>query len=118
MNYIAKSNVEPVYLRVLGPLLVPSPRHPRISLKAMVRLGRSNLFYVCEGNTFLHRFNRSPLDNWRVPCKELHKTYPFVKGERNETNNLCFEELKYPQLNQSLSLYKYRCEEDLQRTLW
>lgn len=117
MNYLAKVNVDPVYLRVLGPLLIPSPRQPRLSLKAMVKLGRSNLFYACEGNTFLHRYNRGPTENWRVPCKELHKTYPFIKTERDSLNNLCFEELKFPQLNQSLSLYKYRCEEDLPRTL-
>ncbi|CAF0761433.1 unnamed protein product [Adineta ricciae] len=117
MSYLAKSNVEPVYLRVLGPLLVPSPRQPRLSLKAMVRLGRSNLFHVCEGNTFLHRYNRGSTDNWRVPCKELHRNYPFVRSERNATTNLCSEELKFPQLNQGLSLYKYRCEEDLPRTL-
>ena len=117
MSYLAKTNVDPVYLRVLGPLLIPSPRQPRLSLKAMVKLGRSSVFYACEGNTFLHRYNRGPTENWRVPCKELHRTYPFVKNERDSTNNLCTEELKFPQLNQSLSLYKYRCEEDLQRTL-
>ncbi|UJR26431.1 hypothetical protein I4U23_007762 [Adineta vaga] len=117
MNYLAKSNVDPVYLRILGPLLVPSPRQPRFSLKSMVRLGRANVFHTCEGNTFLHRHNRGPADNWRVPCKELHKTYPFVKAERNATTNICFEELKFPQLNQSLSLYTYRCEEELSRTL-
>lgn len=117
MNYLAKNNVNPVYLRVLGPLLVPSPRQPRLSLKSMVKLGRSNVFYACEGNTFLHRYNRGPADNWRVPCKELHRTYPFVKTQRNETTSICVEELKYPELNQSLSLYMYRCEEDLPRTL-
>ncbi|CAF1294513.1 unnamed protein product [Adineta steineri] len=117
MYYLAKTNVDPVYLRVLGPLLIPSPRHPRLSLKSMVRLGRSSVFFACEGNTFLHRYNRGPTDNWRVPCKELHKTYPFVKSERNATHSLCFEELKYPQSNRNLSLYKYRCEEDLPRTL-
>ena len=117
MNYLAKSNVDPVYLRILGPLLVPSPRQPRLSLKSMIKLGRANLFNACEGNTFLHRYNRGPTDNWRVPCIELHKTYPFVRAERNSTSGICFEELKYPQLNQSLSLYMYRCEEHLPRTL-
>ncbi|CAF0719627.1 unnamed protein product [Rotaria sp. Silwood1] len=117
MNYIAKTNVEPIYLRILGPLLVPSPRNLRLSLKAMIKLGRSNVFYACEGNTFLHRYNRGPTETWRVPCKELHNTYPFVKNKRNATTSLCFEELKFPHLNQSLSLYKYRCEEDLPRTL-
>ncbi|CAF3330346.1 unnamed protein product [Rotaria socialis] len=117
MNYLAKSDLEPIYLRILGPLLVPSPRHLRLSLKAMIKLGRSNLFYACEGNTFLHRYNRGPTETWRVPCKELHRTYPFVQNERNLTTSLCFEELKFPQLNQSLSLYQYRCAEDLRRTL-
>ena len=117
MNYLAKSNVDPVYLRILGPLLIPSPRQPRSSLKAMVKLGRSSVFYACEGNTFLHRYNRGPTEHWRVPCKELHRTYPFVRNERNATSNLCSEELRFPQLQQSLSFYKYRCEENLPRTL-
>ena len=117
MNYLAKHHVEPVYLRVLGPLLVPSPHNLRFSLRAMVRLARPNIFYACEGNTFLHRYNRGSIDSWRVPCKELHETYPFVKSRRNATNGLCFEELKFPRLNQSLSLYIYRCKEDLKRTL-
>lgn len=117
MSVIAKSNVEPVYLRVLGPLLVPSPRDPRLSLKAMVKLGRSSVFYVCEGNTFLHRYNRGPTENWRVPCLELHKNYPFVRNQRDAVDSVCFEELRYPQKNQSISLYKFRCPEDLPRTL-
>lgn len=117
MGYLAKTNVDPVYLRLLGPLLIPSPRQPRLSLKAMVRLGRSSVFYACEGNTFLHRYNRGPTENWRVPCRELHRNYPFVHNERDSIHNLCFEQLKYPRLNQSLSLYQYRCEEDFQRTL-
>lgn len=117
MNYLAKSNVDPVYLRVLGPLLIPSPRQPRLSLKSMVKLGRSNVFFACEGNAFLHRYNRGPTNSWRVPCKELHRTYPFVKNERNSTTGICNEELKFPQLNRSLSIYMYRCEEDLPRTL-
>lgn len=117
MNYIAKVDVEPVYLRILGPLLVPSPYNLRSSLKAMVKLGRSNIFYACEGNTFLHRYNRGPTDTWRVPCNVLHETYPFVKSERNITSKLCTEELKFPKTNHSLSLYQYRCNEDLKRTL-
>ena len=117
MSYIAKTYIEPVYLRVLGPLLVPSPYDPRLSLKAMVRLGRSNIFNVCEGNTFLHRYNRGPTETWRVPCVELHRNYPFVRNERNATSRLCFEELRFPQVNESLTLYQYRCNEDLPRTL-
>jgi hypothetical protein len=117
MNYIAKSNIEPVYLRILGPLLIPSPRNPRLSLKAMVKIGHASVFHACEGNTFLHRHNRGPAETWRVPCKELHKTYPFVRNERNATNGLCFEELRFPHLNQSLSLYQFQCEDDLRRTL-
>lgn len=117
MSHIAKHHIEPVYLRILGPLLVPSPHNPRLSLQAMVRLGKANVFYACEGNTFLHRYNRGPADNWRVPCLELHKTYPFVYSQRNDTSRLCFEELKYPRLDQSLSLYKYECAEALPRTL-
>jgi hypothetical protein len=117
MNYIAKSNIEPVYLRILGPLLVPSPRQLRLSLKAMVRLGRSSVFYACEGNTFLHRYNRGPAEAWRVPCRELHKTYPFVHNEYDPIDGLCSEQLRFPQLNQSLSIYKFRCDENLPRTL-
>jgi len=117
MNYIAKTNIEPVYLRILGPLLVPSPYDPRLSLKAMVRLGRSSVFYACEGNTFLHRYNRGPTETWRVPCAELHRNYPFVRNVRNQTSGLCFEELRFPQVEQSISLYQYRCKEDLPRTL-
>jgi hypothetical protein len=98
MNYIAKSNIEPVYLRILGPLLVPSPRQLRLSLKAMVRLGRSSVFYACEGNTFLHRYNRGP-------------------AEYDPIDGLCSEQLRFPQLNQSLSIYKFRCDENLPRTL-
>jgi hypothetical protein len=117
MSYITKDNVEPIYLRLLGPLLVPSPYHPRKSLKAMMRLGRSNAFYVCEGNTFLHRYNQKAIEPWRLPCEELHKSYPFVKSQHNSTTGLCYEELISSQQNQSLSLYVYKCDEDLQRTL-
>jgi len=117
MNYLAKSNVDPVYLRILGPLLVPSPRQPRLSLKSMIKSGRENVFQICVGNTFLQRYNRGARNVKRLPCEKLHETYPFVRAKRNSTSGICFEELKYPQLNQSLSLFMYRCAEDLPRTL-
>jgi hypothetical protein len=117
MNYITKNYTEPIYLRLLGPLLVPSPYHPRKSLKAMIKLGRSNVFYVCEGNTFLHRYNKGPTEIWRLPCKELHESYSFVKSQHNSTSGLCYEQLISSQQNQSLSLYIYKCDEHLQRTL-
>ncbi len=115
MNYILKTNIEPIYLRLLGPILVPSPYHPRKSLKAMIKLGQSNVFYVCEGNRFLHRYNQKSNETWRVPCEELHKSYLFVKSQYNSTNNLCSEQLISYQKNQSLSLYVYKCDEDLQK---
>jgi len=105
MDYLAKSNVDPVYLPILGPLLVPSPRQPRLSLKSMIKLGRENVFQICVGNTFLHRYNREVRQTRRIPCKKLHVTYPFVRAKRNSTSGICFEEWKYPQLNHSLSLY-------------
>jgi hypothetical protein len=117
MNYISKTDIEPIYLRLFGPLLVPSPYHLRKSLKAVIRLGRSNVFYACDGNTVLHRYNQESVYAWRLPCNELHKTYSFVKSTRNSTKNLCYEELISYQQNQSLSLYVYKCDEDLQRTL-
>jgi hypothetical protein len=117
MNYIIKDYIQPIYLRLLGPLLVPSPYHPRRSLKAMIKLGRSNVFHVCEGNTFFHRSNRQATETWRVPCEELQKSFAFVRAERNSTNGLCYEELISLQQNHSLSVYIYKCEEDLPRTL-
>jgi hypothetical protein len=116
MNYIQKTNIEPTYLRLLGPLLVPSPYNPRKSLKATIKLGRSNVFYVCEGNTFLHRYNQKSIETWRLPCEELYQSYSFVQSRYNSTNSLCYEELISSQHNQSLSLYVYKCDEDLPRT--
>jgi len=92
MDYLAKSNVDPVYLPILGPLLVPSPRQPRLSLKSMIKLGRENVFQICVGNTFLHRYNREVRQTRRIPCKKLHVTYPFVRAKRNSTSGICFEE--------------------------
>jgi hypothetical protein len=43
MNYITKTNIESLYLRLLDPLLVPSPYNLPLSLGAMIKLGRSNL---------------------------------------------------------------------------
>jgi hypothetical protein len=51
MNYLAKTDVEPTHLRPLGPLLLPSPRNLHQSLKAMIKLGKSNKFYIKSKST-------------------------------------------------------------------
>ncbi len=117
MNYLAKTDVQPTHLRPLGPLLVPSPRNLHRSLKAMIQLGQSNIFYVCEGNTFLHRQNRASTETWRVLCEALGTSYPFVKSERDSMSGICTEMLRFNDRNESLSLYKYKCNENLPRTL-
>jgi hypothetical protein len=117
MNYLAKTDVHPIHLRPLGPLLVPSPQNLRQSLSAMVRLGQSNIFYVCEGNTFLHRQNRASSDTWRVPCKSLSTSYPFVKSSRNSKTGICTEKLLLTDNKKYLSLFKYKCHENIPRTL-
>ena len=117
MNYLSKLDVHPIHLRPLGPLLVPSPRNLRQSLSAMVRLGRANLFHVCEGNTFLHRQNQALGEPWRVPCQSLSTSYPFVKSSRDSDSGICTEKLLFNNNEKSLSIYKYKCDENLQRTL-
>jgi hypothetical protein len=69
MNYLAQTDVQPTYLRPLGPLLVPSRRNLCPSLIA--------ISHVCEGNTFLHRQNRASAETWRVPCHILSTSYPL-----------------------------------------
>ncbi len=117
MSYLAKTDVEPIHLRPLGPLLLPSPRNLHQSLTAMIKLGRSNVFVVCEGNTFLHRQNLPSTETWRVPCQTLRTSYPFVKSYRDSTNGICTEMLIFNDGNESLSLFKYHCSENLLRTL-
>lgn len=120
MHPLNKSLVYPTRLRPLGPLLVPTPHSLQKSLDAMVRLGKSNLFQVCQGNTFLHRQNRVSSESWRVPCQLLIQSYPFVKSERNSDTQICSEVLLLNMNNnqtKSLSSYKYKCGEFLPRTL-
>jgi hypothetical protein len=118
MGYLAKTDVQPTHLRLLGPLLVPTPRNLNPSLKAMVRLGQSNLFYVCEGNSFLHRQNRASPEVWRVPCEALSSSYPFVTSYRDSKTKICTEMLVFNHnRKKNLSLYKYKCDEHLPRTL-
>ncbi|CAF1037586.1 unnamed protein product [Didymodactylos carnosus] len=80
MDHILKSNVYPTYLRPLEAILIPSPYDTKILLKAMVKL-RSNIFYTCEGNTFLHRENRRLTKIRRLPYKQLRDSYPFVNSQ-------------------------------------
>jgi hypothetical protein len=117
MKYLAKTDVQPTHLRPLGPLLVPSPRNLRQSLKAMVQLGQSNVFFVCEGNTFLQRQNQVSTEIWRVPCQILSTSYPFVKSYRDSKSGICTEMLVFNNTKKSLSLFKYKCHEHLPRTL-
>ncbi len=118
MGYLAKTDVQPTHLRPLGPLLVPTPRNLHRSLKAMIRLGQSNVFYVCEGNSFLHRRNRAATEVWRVPCAALSSSYPFVTSYRDPTSEICTEMLVFNHNGKkTLSLYKYKCDEHLPRTL-
>ncbi len=118
MNYLARTDVFPIHLRPLGPLLVPTPKNLRQSLKAMVRLGQSSVFYVCEGNTFLHRLNRASAETWRIPCEIISSSYPFVTSYRDSDSGICTEMLVFNHnRNKSLSLYKYKCNEHLPRTL-
>ena len=117
MDYLAKTDVDPIHLRPLGPLLVPSPQNLRRSLSAMIKLGQSNLFYVCEGNTFLHRQNRASTETWRIPCQSLSTSYPFVKSFRDSNSAICTEKLFFNNNTTNLSLYKYKCHENLPRTL-
>ncbi len=117
MNYLAKTDVQPIHLRPLGPLLVPSPRNLRSSLKAMVQLGQSSVFHVCEGNTFLHRQNRASAETWRVPCHILSTSYPFVKSQRDSMSGICTEMLLFNNQKKYLTLFKYKCDEHLPRTL-
>ena len=117
MSVINRTHIEPLHLRLLGPLLVPSPKQPRKSLKAMVKLGPSNVFDVCEGNRYSSRDNQQWKEPWRVPCKELHSSYFFVRAQRNSTTGLCEEELISSRQNSSLSYYLYRCDEHLSRSV-
>jgi hypothetical protein len=117
MNYLAKMDVTPYQLRPLGPLLVPSPRNLNQSFKAMIKLERPNVFSTCEGNSILHRQNQAAREKYRVPCRTLITSYPFVKSYRDPTNGVCTEMLLFMDRNISLSLFKYYCEENLPRTL-
>ena len=117
MSSMNRTDIHPLYPRLLGPLLVPSPYHPRKSLKAMIKLGRSDLFDVCEGNRYSDRDNQQLREPWRVPCKELHQSYLFVQSQRNASNGLCSEQLISSQRNETLSFYLYQCDEYLPRTL-
>jgi len=120
MRPLNKSLVYPTHLRPLGPLLVPTAHSLRTSLDAMVRLGKSNLFRACQGNTFLHRQNRASSESWRIPCRLLLQSYPFVKSQRNFDTQICSEVLLLNMNNsqmKSLSSYKYKCNEFLPRTL-
>lgn len=118
MGYLSKDDLYPLHLRPLGPLLLPSPQNLRQSIKAMVRLGRSNIFDVCEGNTFLHRQNRGSTETWRVPCRVLSSSYPFVRSHRHSSTQICTEMLIFNHtVEQILSLYQYKCNEHLPRTL-
>ncbi|CAF1109713.1 unnamed protein product [Adineta ricciae] len=115
MKYLAKTDIEPYHLRLLGPLLLPSPRHIHPTLKAMIRSGKSDVFNVCEGNKFLHRENRATTDLRRVPCYTLTSHYPFVKSGYNSSSNLCSEAVVFKEKTHSLFLYE--CKESLRRTL-
>lgn len=115
MKYLAKTDVEPYQLRVLGPLLLPSPRHVHPAFKAMIRWGKSDVFNACEGNQFLHRENRATTGLCRVPCAILTSYYPFVKADYNSSSDLCSEEVVFK--GKANSLFLYECKENLQRTL-
>lgn len=117
MSTMNRTDIHPLSLRLLGPLLVPSPFHPRKALKAMIKLGHSNLFDVCESNRYFDRSNQLWKEPWRVPCKELHQSYLFVQSQRNASHSLCSEQLISSQRNQTFSFYLYQCNEYLPRTL-
>ena len=118
MSFFLKTDLYPFYLRPLGPLLLPSPQNLPRAIKTMIRLGQSNIFDVCEGNTFLHRQNQVVTEKWRVPCQALTSSYPFVKSHRYPTRKICSEMLIFNRtFEQPFSLYFYQCNEYLRRTL-
>lgn len=118
MSFFPKNDLYPLVLRPLGPVLLPSPANLRRAIRAMIRLGQSNIFDVCEGNTFLHRQNRVSTETWRVPCRALISSYPFVKSQRYANRKLCTEILVFNQsIEHPLSTYFYQCNDYLPRTL-
>ncbi|UJR29322.1 hypothetical protein I4U23_010534 [Adineta vaga] len=107
MKYLSITDLEPFHLRLLGPLLIPSPRHLLSSLRAMIQLAKANVFVACEGNKFLLRQNRPSTESWRVPCRVLTPSYPFVKSDYDPNNKLCTESIIFnnrTNLNFSLTL--------------
>ena len=104
MKYLPITDLEPFHLRILGPLLIPSPRNLSPSLRAMIRSEKTSVFVACEGNKFLHRQNRPSGESWRIPCRILTPSYPFVKSNYDPKNELCTESVIFNDIA-NLSLY-------------
>jgi hypothetical protein len=78
MGYLAKTDVQPTHLRPLGPLLVPTPRNLHRSLKAMIRLGQSEML------VFNHN-GKKILSLYKYKCDEhLPRTLEWISN-KNDT---------------------------------